>query len=169
MIEQWKTWKETNSRYGYRIYDISNLGNVLVNCEPYECKIHNGYKYLCSKPLHRIVAQLFINNYNPKLEVDHIDTNKLNNRVDNLRICTPKENSNNPITKKHMSENHHDISGINNPNYGGLSEEHKRKLSESLNGNKNRLNTKLSNYSKKQISLNTIKYFWNKNKIYYFT
>ncbi len=36
-------------------------------------------------------------------EVDHIDTDRFNNRADNLRVCTPKENMNNPLTKEHCS------------------------------------------------------------------
>ena len=46
---------------------------------------------------------MFIPNPDNKPEIDHIDTNKLNNRVDNLRWVTRKENLNNEITLKHYS------------------------------------------------------------------
>lgn len=55
-------------------------------------KVINGIKI--SKFLHIIVAETFIPNNDPinKVEVNHIDGNKLNNNVYNLEWVTPKEN-----------------------------------------------------------------------------
>lgn len=56
-------------------------------------------------PLHIILAKAFIPNPENKPYIDHIDTNKENFSLDNLRWVTPKENANNPLTLSHCREN----------------------------------------------------------------
>lgn len=48
--------------------------------------------------IHRVIAYFFIPNPDNKPEVDHINTIRTDNRVENLRWYTSGENSNNPIT-----------------------------------------------------------------------
>jgi len=59
-------------------YPNINAGNYLQVALINE----NGYK---SHRVHRLVAETFIRKYNDSMEVDHIDRNKLNNNVNNLR------------------------------------------------------------------------------------
>lgn len=102
-MEIFKVYKTTQKA----IWEVSNYGNVKKNGELYECGMNpvSGYKVFCGGYLvHRAVAKLFIPNPDNKPEVDHIDTDRLNNHIDNLRWCTRKENRNNPLTIQHNSE-----------------------------------------------------------------
>ena len=139
-------WRQIKGFEG--LYEVSNLGQVRSLDKYSKCKNgkYNFYKgkivkvgkdkygylqFALSKDknkktvkVHRLVAEAFIPNPLNKPQIDHINTNKNNNKVWNLRWVTPKENINNPITlKKHKGEN--------NPMFGKHhSEETKKKLSE---------------------------------------
>lgn len=65
-------------------------------------KIENGYAKFCGEAVHRIVAFAFLGEPPTNQHVvDHIDTNRQNNRPENLRWLTKLENILlNPITRK---------------------------------------------------------------------
>jgi len=108
--EEWKIWKiyERNrkeTKNGDIIW-VSNYGRVKLNDDLLELKIHLKYLSFKNQWVHRAVAELFIQNPENKPCVDHIDGNKLNNKVDNLRWVTYSENNLNPHRKEvwHISE-----------------------------------------------------------------
>ena len=49
--------------------------------------------------VHRLVAEAFIDNPNKYRCIDHIDGDKTNNNVSNLRWCSDFINQNNPVTR----------------------------------------------------------------------
>ena len=57
------------------------------------------------KYIHRLVAEAFIPNPLNLSEVDHKDTNGLNNHVENLQWVTRVENMDNPQTQTHIKQN----------------------------------------------------------------
>lgn len=101
MQEIWKFYKETNSsRYGKRIYEVSNFGNVKINgcLVDFSNKENQRYYYVGTFHVHRAVAELFVPNPYNKPEVDHMNTNKHDNRSINLRWVNRSENMLNNIT-----------------------------------------------------------------------
>ena len=102
MEEEWK------DAIGSPLYEVSNLGKVrhkirLTILKPRESR--KGKDYICyevhiadankkqrNQKIHQLVANAFIPNPDNRREIDHIDRNTANNRVDNLRWCTRSEN-----------------------------------------------------------------------------
>lgn len=82
-------------------------------------KNNKGYLYvdLCKNCkyerflVHRLVYEAFYGKIPAGMEIDHIDTNRQNNSVENLRCVTHKENKNNQITKVKSRENTRKICG----------------------------------------------------------
>ena len=103
--EIWKVYKETNSRGWHRVYEVSDQGNVKINGELVDFSNQKRTYYeIGSFDVHRAVAELFVPNPDNKPCIDHINTDKYDNRAVNLQWCTQKENCNNLLTRKHQSE-----------------------------------------------------------------
>lgn len=150
MKELWKTIEGFEG-----LYEVSNMGRIkaldryVINngglqhkaerilkqniqknkhCMVVLCK--NGKTY--PKLVHRLVAIAFIPNPLNKPVVDHIDTDPTNNKVENLKWATVKENANNPLSRVNNSK-----SKKGHPYYGRpLTEEERKKISDANRGKK---------------------------------
>lgn len=73
--------KTSFTKTGYRVVGLST----------------NGLGRTKTKSIHRLIAERFIPNPSNYREVDHIDGDRSNNAVSNLRWCTHKQNMSFPI------------------------------------------------------------------------
>jgi hypothetical protein len=96
---------------GYPDYKIDSFGNVfsykynkVKQMIPQKATAGYHYVTLCkngtrrNRFIHRLVAQEYIPNPLNKEEVNHINGNKLDNRIENLEWVTPSENIKHAIT-----------------------------------------------------------------------
>ena len=96
---------------GYEgLYEINNVGEVkTIKTNIIRKQMISKRGYFCvtlckngkhqNKNIHRLIMEAFVPNPENKPCVDHIDGNRLNNSLENLRWCTSNENNNNPNTK----------------------------------------------------------------------
>ena len=96
---------------GFESYEISDEGNVrniitkrILKPQQYKggyctVKLYNDDKSI-SKNIHKLVARAFIENPDEKTCIDHIDNDKTNNNVNNLRFKSPVDKNYETISNK---------------------------------------------------------------------
>jgi hypothetical protein len=93
-----ETWL---SVVGFPDYEVSSLGRIRRGEKILKACTHpHGYLKIAlgranQRLVHRVVAEAFCPNPNNYTEVDHIDRDKTNNSMSNLRWCTRSENNSN--------------------------------------------------------------------------
>ena len=116
-IEQWKLIE------GFPDYQVSNLGRIKHHEKILEQSLSKsgGYPSVCLynskrcvKTVHRLVAIAFLENPFNYETVDHIDRNKTNNYVTNLRWADRRTQALNrnkrDMVMRHTNTGHHHIS-----------------------------------------------------------
>lgn len=109
-----EVWRDIESYED--VYEVSNLGNVRRKYTNKQLSYNThktGYLnvHLSNRKnkrrvnIHRLVAEAFIPNPENKPQVNHIDEDKTNNRVDNLEWVTAKENANHGTRNKRAGQN----------------------------------------------------------------
>lgn len=110
-IEEWRDVPGYEKRY-----QVSNIGNVkscskqiilksALHKEGYlQVVLYDNNKIPKTLKIHRLVALAFIPNPDNKHFVDHINGIRNDNRVENLRWVTHKENLNFPLARKNISK-----------------------------------------------------------------
>ena len=110
-------WKDIKGYEGR--YKVSNLGRVLSTAQTHSRILrghlsNNGYRRMSlrtaggkdkSFPVHRLVLQAFASNPENKPHVDHIDNDRLNNKLENLRWATAQENARGKTLRKTVGKN----------------------------------------------------------------
>ena len=91
-------------RFFDHLYAVSRCGKVLRKHQPYTPHLHN-HGYLClgrQRLMHRVVAKCWLESFDPRKHVHHINGDKTDNRADNLECLTQRE---------HMIDRHSDLLG----------------------------------------------------------
>ena len=96
-----------------------------------QCKLSvNSYGYniikvqkpkICTIKVHRLVYETFVGEIPSSYEIDHINTIRDDNRIENLRCVSHKENCNNSLTRTHHSKaakGNHNCEGITRSDFG---------------------------------------------------
>ena len=72
------------------------------------CKTRDGYLIVNTKIgsnlVHRIIYETFVGPIPDGMEIDHINAIRDDNRLENLRLVTHKDNCNTPLSLKNRSE-----------------------------------------------------------------
>ena len=112
---------------GFENYSVSDFGNVRNDKTGRVLKasdnrdgylqaglMNNKKKY--NKKIHKLVAEAFLLNPENKKCVDHIDNNKHNNNLINLRFATPSQNQHNKSIGKNNTSGTKGVSWNNKSN-----------------------------------------------------
>lgn len=119
---QSEIWKDVPGFPGYQVSNAGRVrslprtvkrGNHTMNISGLILRFGTsmGYPFVnlrkdgktVSVKVHKLVALVFVENPQQRPEIDHINTDRKDNRPENLRWVNRHENNMNPITRERMS------------------------------------------------------------------
>lgn len=120
-------YREIISENG-RPYYVTSDGEFFSETKRLKKGNTTGYEYVSIdgklKLAHRLVWEAFNGVIPEGMEIDHINTDRLDNRLENLRLVTPSENKRNPLTIERYRQS--------NKNKGIIRKRNEKKLLENL-------------------------------------
>jgi hypothetical protein len=116
-INEEEFWKSIDGCPNYHISNKGNVENIVTGNTLHPVIDTNGYKIVGLQigktrkwyRLHRIIALAFIPNPDNKLCVDHVDNDRTNNNVSNLRWVTNQQND---FNRQISSNNTSGVKGV---------------------------------------------------------
>lgn len=110
--ERLKHCKKIKIKDRKKFYYIDESGNLFNSTgRLLHKKNKNGYVQLPNgQLLHRVIWEVFKGEIPQGMEIDHINTIRDDNRLENLRLVTHKENCNNPISVENYRKHNKEVS-----------------------------------------------------------
>ena len=110
-------WRSISGHINYQVSNIGRVRNVktgrIMKGFSNDGYVRVGMYYMNTRKMctvHRLVAQEFLTNTENKAEVDHIDHNRSNNCLSNLRWTTSAENSRNSVSRQNSTSKYKGVS-----------------------------------------------------------
>ena len=149
----WRKTKIKGQKGSYYAVDDGHIYNE--SGKEIGCIDSQGYVVTLNAKVHRLIWEAFNGKIPEGFQIDHINTIRNDNRLENLRLVTPKENCNNPLTIEHYKQSNKG-KGINKKQYIG--EFYDASLTD-------KENIKVMKENGLEISLGTIKRWRKENNI----
>jgi hypothetical protein len=109
MDKVFERWAPIQDYPNYKVSTLGRVQNIITGKFLKPQQNRGGYNYFCiinesgkkHRDIHRLLSLAFIPNINNKKCVDHIDGDKTNNNITNLRWATHTENNRNSMKRSH--------------------------------------------------------------------
>lgn len=103
----WRKIKFEGQKYSHYVVDDGHI--YKKNGKEVGSVTSNGYVITSFGYMHKIIWEAFKGKIPEGYEIDHINTIRNDNRLENLRLVTHKENCNNPLSIEHYKQHNKSV------------------------------------------------------------